>query len=119
MRLKRQLEYQARHFLYFLHTIELPVWLLSPRLKRSLLFTVVVLGVGYLFQMSSLSTSGYVIQDYEKQIADLKVEQQKLEVAIAAGRSMASIQARLPQLHLSPIASIEHRELTTQTAMAR
>ncbi len=119
MRLKRQLEYQTRHFLHFLQTIELPVALLSPRLKRGLFMAVIVFGIGYVFQMSSLSTSGYVIQDLEKQIAGLNSEQQKLDVAVATGQSMASIQERLPHLRLTPIAKIEHVQLTTQTALAR
>ncbi len=119
MRLKRQLEYQTHHFLHFLRTVELPVWLLYPRLKRGLLLAMVVLVIGYVVQMSSLSTSGYVIQDFEKQIAVLKVEQQKLDVAVASGRSMASIQERLPQLHLTKITKIKHLQPTSQTALAR
>ena len=120
MRLKRQLEYQTRHFLHFLFTLQLPEWLQSRQLKLGLTGAVMVMGLGYIFQTSSLSTSGYVIHEMENHVTELKVEQQKLEVAVASARSMASIQKRLPTLHLVPVTKMEHMSGTmVQTAMAK
>ncbi len=60
----------------------------------------VVVGVLYLVETSSVATKGYDINDLQKQISNLKRENQRLELSVAEFRSMASIQERIKTLNL-------------------
>ena len=75
-------------------------WIFSTTFRFTLITMLLVFGVLYLMQTSSLSTKGYEINDLEKQIQALEQENQKLGFEVATHRSMNSIQNRLAGLSM-------------------
>ena len=71
--------------------------MLNTMFRATLLVTVCLFGVMYLFQTSSLSTKGYTISELERQVQKLEQENRRLEVNISEHRSIASVMQRLEE----------------------
>ena len=73
---------------------------MSASFRVGLLFVICAVGVLYVLQVSAISSKGYEINELEKQLQNLKQENEQLEFSIATNRSMQSIQGRLKGLDL-------------------
>ncbi|MBI5728364.1 MAG: hypothetical protein HY984_01265 [Candidatus Magasanikbacteria bacterium] len=93
-------------------------WLLSTSARVVLAAGIVVATVVYIVQTTSISVIGYDISEHQKQVANLKRENQRLEVAIAEHRSLKSIEERLPALAMVTDDRPDYITLA-DTAMAR
>ena len=71
----------------------------------SLLF---VLGVAYLLQVGSLSTKGYVIKDLEVRLADLKEQNERLEIEARSLQAIENIETEAHTLNLVPAGVASH-----------
>lgn len=69
-------------------------------LRVSIVMSLFVLSTLYLTKTNDVSTKGYDIATLQREIAGLEHETQRLEVEIARGKSLSSIEARLPTLEL-------------------
>lgn len=94
-------------------------WFLSTTSRFVLLLVVAALGVLYVVQTSSASTTGYQIRDLEKQIQSLDNENQKLEFEIATSRSMQSIQERLKTTDLVFADNVQYATLVGSAVALR
>lgn len=92
---------------------------LSNAFRVFLAVFVLAFGVLYVVYTSSISTKGYDITDMQKQITNLKRENQKLEFKIAQHRSMQSIQERLEGMDLVSAENIEYKTIVESTVVRR
>lgn len=69
---------------------------------------IVVFGVLYVINLSTMSTKGYDITDLQKKIISLERENQKLEIKIAKNSSMRSIQEKLDNMDMVVAENIEY-----------
>jgi len=75
-----------------------------------ILLTVLVFGVGYLIQINTLATKGYSIRNLERQIAEKKKENDRLQTQIIEAQSLTALQNRIDTLRLVQSHSIEYIE---------
>ena len=80
--------------------------------RRSVLCTLTVVacaaGVGYLAEVSAVTAKGSQIRELEKQVSDLRLEKGKLELRLAEGQSVKSVEDRVRELGLVPTAKVEY-----------
>ncbi len=121
MSLKRQFIGQYTQVLRFFQALELPGWMTGTRMRIALLAMLVVTSMAYVLRTGSSVALGYEIKGYETAIAELTAEQQKMEVEVATYRSMNSVQARLAELKMVPVARINrvNGSQTTDLAIAK
>ena len=67
-----------------------------------------VLGVLYIIQVSAITATGYDLATLERQIEELKRENQRLSLQIATHRSMTNIEKRIADLELVSVDAIEY-----------
>jgi Tfp pilus assembly protein PilO len=53
---------------------------------------IIVMSLGYIFQMSSIATNGYEVEKYESQLAELKKENQKIAIKLADLKAMQNFE---------------------------
>ena len=68
----------------------------------------ILAGIGYIVQVSADATKGYQIRDLEKQVADLKDQQQKAELQSAAGQSVQAVEDKVQGLGMVPTSSVDY-----------
>lgn len=108
MSLKRKMYYHINNLKNFWFNFALPNWLNSSFFKFALTTCIFVFTIGYVYQISSIATSGYKIHDLEVQIKELKREIQKIEVENADFGTMKNIQTRLDSLNMVAVVDIEY-----------
>lgn len=94
-------------------------WLLSTAFRSVLVGVFCLFGVLYVLQTSAVSTKGYAINDFKKQIQTLEDENQKLEFEIATHRSIQSIEERLKTTQLVVADNIEYVTLVGSAVALR
>ena len=123
MSIRRQIQYQYRHFLLFCvescSSVELPDWLTTVRTRVGLVVALAVLTAGYVAYISLATTRGYQLSALERHIAALQEEQQQLSVQVASYQSLTSVQNRLADLRLVPAAPPIFTAAGDLTAVAR
>lgn len=87
-------------------------------MRVGLLALLVVSSLAFVLRTGSSVALGYQIKAYETTIAELNEEQQKMAVEVATYRSMASVQARLQNLQMVPVAHIDHVRNATGVDLA-
>lgn len=85
-------------------------WCVSTSCRVCMIALFVVFSLLYITKTSAVSTRGYTIQDLEKQKTTLLRDTQKLEVQIAANRSIASVEERVKELGMVPASGVEYLE---------
>lgn len=115
MSLKRRFTAQYTNVTHFFQALELPGWMTGARMRVALLVVLVASSGAYVLRTGSSVALGYQIKGLETQIADLTAEQQKVEVEVATYRSMNSVQARLGDLKMVPVARINRMGATVST----
>ncbi len=108
MSLQRQLRSQYGQVIHFFNALTLPAWMTGGGMRAGLLVILIVSSVAYVLKTSSSVALGYQIKGLETTIETLALEQQKMAVEVASYRSMASIEARLAELQMVPVATIKH-----------
>lgn len=78
------------------------------RLNMAILASTVILGLVYLFTISTLATKGYEIKKLEQQLHVLEVEQKSLQLQASDLQSINHIQAEVQRLNFVPVASITY-----------
>ncbi len=91
---------------------------ISTGFRVGLLVCAVVLLVLDVVQVSAISTKGYDISDYQRQIQELEREHERIQLEIAKHRSMKSIEERIKRLQLVDAEQPQFTRLT-DTAVAR
>ena len=92
--------------------------LLSNTFRVFLFVFILVFGVLYVVNLSTMSTKGYDMTALQKQITGLERENQKLEIKIAKYSSMQSIQERLDGMEMVSADNVEYATIMG-TAVAR
>lgn len=119
MSLKRQLQYQCRHFIQAIYTWQLPRWLTCPATRLLLLLAVVIFGSAYIVKTASSAASGYKIYDLENEISSLESVIKKLEVEIADNSSLYNIQKRLPEVNMVAVGKITYFDANEKVVAKR
>lgn len=81
-------------------------WIFSTACRVSLAAAALVFAAFYVVETGAGSASGYELSDLGRRIAALEEETGSLEVKIAEYRSMESIQARVKDLNMVPVAQV-------------
>lgn len=94
----------------------------ARRRKKSKLFTwrgllglgalVVMLSVGYLAQVSAVSSKSYEFRALENEIAGLKEQGDKLELKVAAQRSMNVVETKVKEMGMVPANEVDYLTAT-------
>lgn len=118
MSLQQKVHYHTRYFMQFLHSLALPRVLTGWKAKSLVTVVVLIMGFAYIAQTNTLSTSGYVINNLQKEIDDKNTALQKLETKVASYQSMNSIQARLPSVQLVPVEKVSYIQVPAVNQVA-
>jgi len=108
MSLKRKINYQLNILRNSLYSWSLPSWMTGSGAKLFVSILFVVCTTGYVFQISSTSTTGYKIHELEGQVTQLKREIQKLELDKADNGTMSSIQQRIDKTEMVAVSKIQY-----------
>lgn len=63
---------------------------------------VVVLGVGYVLQVSEATQHGYAMRDLEDAVQELEVQQEQLTTTVAKTTSLGNVSERMQMLGFIP-----------------
>jgi len=93
-----------------------------PKVGRvTLSFFLVILvcatGVFYIFEVNNLATKGYEIDKYEKQLNDLKKENERLQIQAAELKSMYNIEEKTKNLNMIVPKDVSYMNLPGDVAM--
>ena len=108
MSLKRKINYQLNHLRNSLYSWALPSWMTGSSAKLLVSLVFIACTTGYVFQISSTSTSGYKIHELEGQVTELQREIQKLELEKADFGTMSSIQERIDKTEMVAVGKIQY-----------
>ena len=94
-------------------------WIFGIGCRLSLLFLLIIFGVLFIWQTSSASTKGFVINDLQEQISDLEKENQKLGLQIAEQRSLKNLENRITELGLVVVDNVRYATILNNTVARR
>jgi hypothetical protein len=83
-------------------------WFFGRTCRTFLVVSLFMFGFLYLLQTSTVSSKGYELSDLESRVQNLERDTQRLEVEIAAYRSMRSIQDRLENMDMVVADHVEY-----------
>lgn len=118
MSVSARLRYQYLSFTQFIFNFELPAFLTGTLARVTILSVIVVMVIGYVVQVSNLTTGGFQIADLEKQVDSLSDETQKINAEVATYQSIHSVEKRLEGISMVPAGQI-HYVKTADAAMAK
>lgn len=76
---------------------------------RAIIFSfLVIFSLAYFWQVTSLSIKGFQIKNLDKQIQQLKKDNQKLELEITVEEAMMNVDARIKSLNLVAVQKVEY-----------
>lgn len=78
------------------------------RWNLAILTSILVLGLTYLFQINSLGTKGYQINNLEKQIKQLEIDYKQLEVQSSGLKSITRIQQEAISRNFVPATGVNY-----------
>lgn len=119
MSLRLRVRYQVRSIAQFFASLRIPSVLTGTGAKVTIMGLVLLLAVGYIVEMSRLTTSGYEIAELEKKVASLTEESDKLSTEVASHQSIASIQKRLQGVAMVPAKNIRYIKVSDMAVAAR
>jgi hypothetical protein len=118
MSIRLRVRYQVRSVARFFDSFSVPAFLTGLGARFCLVAVVVMLSVGYIVQISHLSTGGYEIAKLEKEISKLSDESERLTTEVAEYQSISNVQKRLQGLSMVPAQNIKYVKLG-DTAVAQ
>jgi cell division protein FtsL len=96
-----------------------PAILVGAATRTVLVVSLIILIVGYIFQVSSLTTGGYEIAKLQEQTAQLSSENEKLRSEIASYQSMSSVEKRLETLGMVKANNVQYIDLNDSIVAKR
>ena len=118
MSIKRQLQSHYKNLINSVQSIELPGWFVSLPVRIGLMAVVLILGVAYIARVTNAATTGYQINNLEKQINSLSQDIQKLEIKVAENCALSNIQNRLAATNMIAVSKVNYLS-AIPTVMAR
>lgn len=100
MSIRLRVRYQFRSFFHYVFAFSVPEFLTGTFAKVTVTTLAFLLMIGYVVQISELTTGGYEIATLEKSITALKDENKTLNTELAASQSMTSIKKRLNEISM-------------------
>ena len=100
-------------------SIAVPAWMSSTTVKLVVSGISICLLVGYIAQISNLTTSGYEIVTLEKKVEGLSGDTQKLTSELATYQSISSVQKRVQGIAMVPASNIKYIKISTEAAVAQ
>lgn len=82
-------------------------------------FVAVLLSVGYLSQVSAVSSKSYKFRALESEISELKEQQDKLELQAAVEKSMNVVEARVSEMGMVPAENVDYLSATVPVVAKR
>jgi cell division protein FtsL len=82
-----------------------------------LVVLICILGVCYIFEVNSVATQGYKIRELERQLQELKDNQEKLKIKEAELRSMYNIEQNSKGLDMVAPKDVSYMQLPGDVAM--
>jgi cell division protein FtsL len=79
-----------------------------PVINVALFVLILVLGVGYLWQVNITATSGFAVKDLNTQLTEMQEAQQKYQLKIADLQSLQRIQLATGRLKLSTQTKLQY-----------
>ena len=107
MSYKRQFQAHYHNFIHALRTITVPEWVGGKTMRASLLTMVIIMSVAYMIRVNSAATRGYEAHALEKQISEMNVDLQNMQIKIADAGSMNNIEKRLQGMGLAVAEDIQ------------
>ena len=108
MSYKRQFQAHYHNFINALRTMAIPELVGGRTVRTSLLLVVMILSVAYMVRVNSAATRGYEAHALEKQISQMTVDLQNMQIKIADAGSMNNIEKRLQGMDLAAIEEVQH-----------
>lgn len=85
-----------------------------------LLVCLIVLGIGYLGEINSLSTKGFALKSLESRKSELLQQQKVLQVQLTEARATENIMNKISQLDMVPVYSISYIKVgSSDVALAK
>ncbi len=75
--------------------LQMPSWFLGARFRFGLVMVNIVLLVAFVLQIAAASGTGYELKKLEQTKENISMEQQKIDVEIAAVNSLAYINSKM------------------------
>lgn len=119
MSIRLRIRYQLRSFIRTFLSIRFPTFLTGTASKAVLSVIIIFLLVGYIAEISNLTTSGYQIATLEKKVSVLTNESSQLNAEVASFQSIASIQKRLQGVVMEPVKNISYIKVSPMTVAER
>ncbi len=91
----------------------------SKTVRIALCSVIIALGIGYSVVISNVSTKGYELTDVERQITQLREENQKLRLSVAEFRSLSTVQKRMQALGMVPVDEVTYVAVGGSSVAAR
>ncbi|GEM_PF-5731012 len=108
MSYKRQFQAHFHNLIHALRTIVIPEWVGGRTMRVGLLSVVMIMSVAYMVRVNSAATRGYEAHALEKQISQLTVDLQNMQIKIADAGSMNNIEKRLQGMDLAVVEDVQH-----------
>ncbi len=118
MSIKRQLQFKYQNLLHSLQTISLPSWMTSRTARLAVLSVIFIFSIAYIINTAASATTGYQVNELEKQTATLQNDVQKLQIEIADNSSINNISSRLAKLNMVEVSNVKYLSVKN-TAVAK
>ncbi len=89
------------------------------KVHAGVLLTVLILSVVYLVHVNALATRGYAMKELDSHIADLKKENERLQMDIIEAQSMSTLQKKIDEMKLVRADRIDYLEPGASVALVR
>lgn len=80
------------------------------KVHAGVLLTVLILSVVYLIHINTLATRGYAMKELDQHIADLKKQNERLQLDIIESQSMGTLQKKIDEMKLVRADHIDYIE---------
>lgn len=108
MSFKRRFQYRYANLLAVLRSIRMFNWMFSGRTRGVLFAILAVFGILYIVKTTSFASTGYEINNLEKQVDQLENEIQKINIEVADFSSINNIKTRLSGLDMVTAEKIKY-----------
>lgn len=89
------------------------------KVHAGVLLTVLILSVVYLVHVNALATRGYAMKELDHHIADLKKQNERLQIDIIQSQSMGTLQKKIDEMKLVRADHIDYIEPNASVAVAQ
>jgi len=88
------------------------MWLTCRFTRIALIVVLVFCGAGYIMKTASTASTGYQINELEKNVSTLKEDIKKIEVDIAESGSLVNVQNRLKGMRMITVNTLSFYDNT-------